>query len=71
MKARLCRIWGEYTLFNILLFAGAQLGIVEGRGPISEIGYTKAFVKMIWPLNNVLQIHKWRKYCERFTDIGQ
>ena len=43
---------------------GAQFGIFGGQG----LNYEN-FIKKIKPSKTVFQIHKWRKYFGRFTDI--
>ena len=49
--------------------AGAEPEIFEGHGSNPRKRAHRKFVKEDRPVSTVLQIHKWRKYFGRLTDV--
>ena len=66
------RVGNQFSIIQPLLYktsSGVQLGIFEGRGRIDKKEHIISFQKKMQPVNVIFQIHKWRNYCGRFTDL--
>ena len=59
------QITGEYLACN----SSCATGNFQWQGSNPQKRAHCHFLNKIQPWNTVLQIHMWRKYCGRFTDI--